>query len=111
MIGRDTEHRRTQTAEWIERNDVFVTPYFVGEPVHEVNLRRNGPGCAGGTLSNRVDDVFSRAALIGGLHDVERALGVRHNAAGGVLLPEGIDLGDGEACVDRAVSLPQNQLR
>ena len=57
------------------------------------------------------DDVLGRAALVGRLHDVERALGMDDDLAAGMRLPELLDLLHGEARVDAAVALPQNQPR
>ena len=63
-------------------------------------------------LAFTVSMIFSVDPLdVGRLHDVERALRVRDDLAVRVLLPERVDLRDGEARVDRAVPLPQHQLR
>ena len=61
-------------------------------------------------LAHDVDDAFGRAALVGRLDDLERALGMRDHLALRILLAERVDLLDGEARVDRAVPLPQQQL-
>src|SRR5205823_6648236 len=45
------------------------------------------------------------------LHDVERTFGVGDDFAFRILLPERVDLRHREARVDRAVPLPQQQLR
>ena len=75
VIRRHAEHRRAQAAERIERDDGAVRRELVREAVDQMNLggRRPipiPPGC----LRTRLDDELGRAADVGGLHDVERAL-------------------------------------
>ena len=65
-----------------------------------------------GGLSRTVrEDVLGRAAIVGGLHHVPGALGMDDDADAGVLLADVLDLVDGEARVDRAVALPEQQAR
>ena len=64
-----------------------------------------------GLLRDRLDDVFGAAAVVGGLHDVPRHLGMHDDADAGMLLPDRFDLLRREPRVDRAVPLPQDHLR
>ena len=58
-----------------------------------------------------LDDVFGRAGIVGRLHDVPRHFRMDDHANAGMLRAHVLDLPDGEARVDRAVSLPQNDAR
>ncbi len=65
----------------------------------------------GAALAHRLDDVFGATAVVGRLHDVPRHLGMDDDADAGMLLAQRLDLLHREARVDRAVPLPQEQLR
>ena len=64
-----------------------------------------------GLSRHRLDDVLRAAAVVGGLHDVPRHLGMHDDADAGMLPADGFDLLGGEPLVDRAVAFPQDHLR
>jgi len=111
VIRGHPEHRRAEAAERIERHDGFPWSDVVTEAIDEVDFGCDRPDAAFGAVLHRVDDVFSRAAAIGGLHDIERALGMGDYLAVWILLSERLDLRDGKPRVDRAVPFPEDELR
>ena len=76
-----------------------------------MDLRADGPHAAGRALAHGLQDVLGRPAVVGRLHDVERHFRVHDDADAGMLLSKQGDLLHRESCMDRAVPLPQQQLR
>ena len=74
MVRRDAEHRRTQAAERIERDDGAVRRDLGREPVDQVNLRRDRPDrCPAGlfftaSMMNSVDPLRSAAWTTSSVH-------------------------------------------
>ena len=62
MIRRDAEHRRAEAAHRVERHDGARRRDLAREPVHEMDLRADGPDRSFRTVLDRADDVFGRAA-------------------------------------------------
>ena len=108
--GVDAVHRRAGADDRIEAEDVLVRQLGV-EAVDQVDLGADCPGRPGGRRRDGVDDELGRAVAIGGLDDFQPALRVDDDVDARVLGPRRLDLLDREAGVDRAVALPEDQLR
>ena len=113
VVRRHAEHRRAQAAELIERDarSCRAPPRsarrwtrWTSVPTAHIDPARS--------RVHRLEDVLGRAAVVGGLHDVERHFGMHdHPARRDASCAHALDLLHGEAHVDRAVALPQDQLR
>ena len=79
--------------------------------MHEVHLGAHGPDAAGRALPHLREDVLGGAVVVGGLHHLERHLGMDDDAHAGMLLAHEVDLLRREADVNRAVALPQDEPR
>ena len=85
--------------------------HLAGEPIHEMDFGADRPHRARRARGDLRDDVFGRSRVVGGLHDVERHLGMHDDANAGMVAPDVVDLPHGEAGVHRAVALPQDHAR
>src|SRR5882762_7144440 len=110
MLRSDTEHRRADANAGIERDD-FVILQFLAETVDEVDFRADGPFGAGGRSLDGFDDALGRAGLIGGLGDLEAALGMRDDANARMLAADALDLLRRKALVHGTVAFPEDDTR
>src|ERR1700730_4401441 len=107
MLRRDAEHRGANTHAGVQGHD-FAVRHFFAEPVDEMNLGADSPLRTSRRGGDRLDDAFGRAGLVGGLCDLEAALGMDNDANAGMLAPNAFDVLRREALVDGTVSFPED---
>src|SRR5437773_6786812 len=74
MLGGDAKHGRADANAGIERDDLVVLQ-FSAEAVDQVNFGADGPLRACRRSLDGFDDAFGRTYLVGGLGNLEAAIG------------------------------------
>ena len=105
----DAVHGGAGADDGVEAED-GVLGVLVGEALDEVDLGADGEDGAGGGGGDGLDDEVGRACGIGCVDDVHGALGVDDDADVGVLGAGRGDLAGGEALVDGAEAVPEEDL-
>src|SRR5262245_18219441 len=57
VVWRDAKHRRAETAELIQRDNISSGCHFLREAIHEVDFGTDGPFRSGPAVLHRLDDV------------------------------------------------------
>src|SRR5260370_37446668 len=109
MLRGDAEHGGTDANAGIERNDSVVQ--FLTEAIDEVNFRADSPLGAGWRSLDGFNDAFGGADLVSSLSDLKAAFGVSDDANARMFAADAVDLLRGEALVNGAIALPQNDAR
>src|SRR5215469_16767059 len=110
VLWRDSKHRRANAHAGIER-DHFAVFQFLSEAIYEVNFGAHRPFRSGVSGHNGLADAFGRADLVGSLRHLETAFGMNDDANAGLFASDRVDVLGAEALMDRAVALPENDLR
>src|SRR5215469_15352485 len=110
VLWRDSKHRRANAHAGVER-DHFAVFQFLSEAIYEVNFGAHRPFRSRASSHNGLDEAFGRADLVGSLRHLETAFGMNDDANAGLFASDRIDVLGEEALMDRAVALPENDLR
>ena len=106
----DAVHGAAGADDGVEAEDGLVG-VVGGEALDEVDLGTDGDHRTGRGGFDGLLDVVGGACLIGGIHDLHGALGVDDDSDAGVSLACVRDLVNGEALMDRAEAVPEDDLR
>jgi len=108
--GVDAVHRRARADLRVKADDGLVG-VLLGKTIHQVHFRPDRPAGAGGGILHHFEDVLGASVEVTGENHIELALGVDEDVDAGILGARLLNLLDGEALMDTAMSLPQNESR
>src|SRR5260370_24924 len=110
MLRGNAKNRCANGNGGIERDDSVVLK-LLGEAIDEVNFRADSPLGAGWRSLDGFNDAFGGADLVSSLSDLKAAFGVSDDANARMFAADAVDLLRGEALVNGAIALPQNDAR